>query len=96
MVRKIRYRDEHPSMSMVTLRRLERVRNVAKLIAIRDDPGDGSPARDTVRLAACRRLELPALNRARYLRRVALSASAGQNPWIVIRLPAPDPAIDPE
>ena len=58
MVRKIRYRDESPRMDMVTLRRLERLRNFHIALQIRDDPGDGSPAADGTTFAA-----IPALDR---------------------------------
>ena len=85
MVRKIRYRDESPTMDMRTLRRLERVRNLDIAIKIRDDPGDGSPAHDTNRLNACRRIDPKGYNRGL---RQAAPATGGIKPGWIIKLPA--------
>jgi hypothetical protein len=90
MVRTIRYRGEHPTMDMVTLRRLERVRNLQTLIQIRDDPGDGSPACDANRLAACRRIDPKGYNRG--LRHAApVDGSSKLRAGYVIRLPPDKP-----
>src|ERR1035437_5333286 len=58
VMRRPRYRDENPRMSLVTLRRLERLANFHVLLAIANDPGDRLPrsrvehrARHAVRVA---------------------------------------------
>ena len=90
-MRRQRYRDENPRMSLVTLRRLERLANFHVLLAIANDPGDRSPARDMARLAAIRRLELPARQHEAYLRRKAAPVAGGLKPGFVIILPPDEP-----
>jgi hypothetical protein len=63
MVRRIRYRGEPYSVDMVALRRLERLRNFAAAIEVRDNPGDGSAAAKKVRLDAIRRIDPKACKR---------------------------------
>jgi hypothetical protein len=79
-------------MSMVALRRLERVQNLQMLISLRDGPG-GSPAADAVRLKACAKIEPKSFRQG--LRKAAAPA-IGLNAGYIIRIPATDPPDDPD
>jgi excisionase family DNA binding protein len=76
-----------------THRLLEKLRNVHTAIAIRDDPGDGSPATAAARLAAIRRIDPKGCNGG--LRKAA-GVSGGLKAGYVIMLPAAGQAVEPE
>jgi hypothetical protein len=90
MVGRQRYRGDWPGMTDKTHRQLEKLRNLQTAIDIRDNPGNGSPATDTTRLEAIRRIDPKGCNRG--LRKV-VPATGGVKAGYVIRLPATDPPL---
>jgi hypothetical protein len=90
MVGRQRYRWDWPGMSDRTHRLMEKLGNLQVAIDIRDGPG-GSPAADTVRLKACKRIEpKPVRSGLRQAAPVVGGLVAGY----IIRLPADPPVID--
>jgi hypothetical protein len=90
MVGHMRTRNDWPGITERTRRQIEKLRNLNALIAIRDGPG-GSPAADTARLQAARRLS-PKLVRVGL--RKAAAAAGKLRAGYVIMLPATDPPIE--